>query len=156
MSTEPRLTLDQQRAKSALARVQRHRKNSWAKEYRSYVRSLPLLITLIGLGQTIALELSGSGGGGNIGKGHAALLSDILSWIGSSSGWQATPYDVGFADGEDLAGKALDLLSRLTTQDEHEMIRAQAELVAYVRWLKTLAEAMIDPRDDDGVEPVDA
>lgn len=146
----PRWTLDQQRAKHALACVQCVANDPGAghkTNYRSYVRALPLLLTMNGLGQTIALELAGASRSGDIGKGHEALLGHILLWLtGREDGWSTSPYrSVRFQTGQDVSQKGQALIEAITDEDERAMLRAQVELMAYLKWLKTFAEALIAP-----------
>ncbi|MBB4302849.1 CRISPR type III-B/RAMP module-associated protein Cmr5 [Rhodobium orientis] len=150
---QPIPTLDQQRAVHALACVQRVEGAGFKTEYRAYVRSLPLLLTMNGLGQTLALELAGASRSGNIGDGHAALLSHILLWLaGGDNGWKTSPYlTVRFAipngpnNDDEVKKKAVALITAIMHENERDMLRAQQELMAYVKWLKTFAEALIAP-----------
>lgn len=149
MADKSRMTLDQQRAHHALQRVTSHADAVYKKEYRAYVRSLPLQIIMSGLGQTIAQQFAATASGGQIGPGHEAVLKDILSWVGSSqNGWSDTPYkEVGYRDNDDAKRKTKALLDAIMKGNEAAMLRAQVELMAYLKWLKTFAEAMIDPDD---------
>ncbi len=146
-SEEHKLTLDQQRAKHALARVREVADENYKTQYRAYVRSLPLQLTMNGLGQTIALEMAGMSRDGAIGDGHRAVLRHALHWLASgTAGWETSPYAASNQPpGEDVLNEGGALLNAIMDQDESDMLRAQQELMAYLKWLKTFAEALIPP-----------
>jgi CRISPR type III-B/RAMP module-associated protein Cmr5 len=143
------LTLDQRRAKHALHQVQSVMADqtgiSWRSDYRSYVRGMPLALRINGLGQFMALQMAQSSGSKD--AGHKAALAHILQWLGH--GWASSPYKIGATQTDQAIKHGKEFLDRLTGEDEADMLRAQRELMAYLKWLKTFAEALIPAETDD-------
>ncbi len=146
--SRPQLTLDQLRAKHALAQVQTVTGESWRSDYRSYVRGMPLTLRLNGLGQFIALQMAQSSG--TKGAAHQAALAHILQWLGH--GWGSSPYKRDATQADQAITPGQQFLSKLTEQNEADMLRAQRELMAYLKWLKTFAEALLPAKETEPVE----
>ena len=110
--------------------------------YISYVRALPAAILMNGLGQALAMEKAGA----SKDKGHDYLYQHMNAWLCNKnldgvneSGWQTSPY----------AGIS-DVLEAIVSQDEAAYIRAQAEALDYLEWLKKFAMALLrQPEDAD-------
>jgi CRISPR-associated protein Cmr5 len=117
-------TLQQQRAKFALERVQRAANDSKVnqKEYKSHASALPAMIHINGLGQAAAFYKS---------KGDThKLLYDLLSeWLTKPN----QPY----------AGKT-DLITGITEENMHDYRLAQAEAQALMDWVKKFAKAYME------------
>lgn len=135
-------TLDQKRAAHALTRVQTVLENEGGQisEYRSYVRQFPMLLRQNGLGQAIALKMAQSSRDG--GSAHEQLLDDMLAWLcDKQNGWTTGCYAL-----EPERRNGEELIKKIMCQSEADSLRAQDELMAYLRWLKTFAEALLPPR----------
>ncbi|WP_428264875.1 type III-B CRISPR module-associated protein Cmr5 [Haliangium sp.] len=130
------MTLDQARAANALARVRALQRDGDYGNYRSYVERLPAQIVMNGLGQAVALVKSRcrskpGGGDDTDPRAYRRLYEDIDTWLRRDH--EAAPYR-----GQD------DLLTALTTCDQDTYVRAHAETLAYLDWLKKFACAFLD------------
>ena len=126
-ATPLRQTIEQQRAKFALGRVQDVKSNQRriAGRYRQEVMGLPTMILTNGLGQTLAfLKAKGSGSQNE----HAAAYRHLNDWVRAQLS---------------LGG---DLLEEVTRMDVSRYRLAQAEALAVLGWLKRFAEAEL-PKD---------
>ena len=127
-------SLAQKRAAHALACVQALEGRNDYGNYVSYVKSLPAAILMNGLGQALAMEKAG----GSRDDGHKLLYRHMNSWLcneaweGVSPGWENGPY----------ADKS-DVLEAIFSQDEADYIRAQAEALEYLEWLKKFTVALL-------------
>ena len=125
MSTQ---TLAQRRAAHALACVQKHVGKSYGN-YVSYVSALPATILMNGLGQACATLLSKAGGDKT--KPHRLLYADLEKWLcGSDS---AAPYK-----------GTPELMNAIVTGTQDKYLRAQAEALSYLVWLKKFANAYLE------------
>jgi len=138
-----RPSLAQRRAGHALARIKTHQEQSSEQEqdaYIDYVKALPTAITLLGLGQALALEHAqgkkdrAKGQGGQSPNAHALIYQDMQSWL--CGGDPVSP----FAN-DDATDHAL--LSALCTSPRQQYRVATIEALAYAEWLKTLAVALL-------------
>ena len=134
----PRQSLAQRRAAHALACVNNARDYG---NYVSYVKSLPAAILMSGLGQALAMEKAGASKDGDVGKGHRLLYVHMNSWLCNETldgvpGWENGPY----------AGER-DVLAAITSNDEPAYIRAQAEALEYLEWLKKFAVALLEEKE---------
>jgi CRISPR-associated protein Cmr5 len=116
-------TIQQQRAKYALEKVQNASNNHRTKhkEYKSYASSLPAMIHMNGLGQAAAFFKSK-------GDTHGELYTLLSGWLCQA--------------GQPYAG-CDDLLHGITTQDMHQYRLAQAEAQALMDWVKKFAKAFM-------------
>lgn len=122
-------TIQQQRAKYALERVQEAAKtSSLHKEYKSYASSLPAMIHMNGLGQAAAFFKSKRGT-------HEMLYILLSKWL--------------CQEGQPYAG-CDDLLEGITTKDMHSYRLAQAEAQALMDWVKKFAKAFMNDDDEQG------
>lgn len=119
-------TIQQQRAKYALAQVQQalSRKVS-QKEYKSYAASLPAMIHMNGLGQAAAFFKSK----GAKGDPHGELYDLLSEWLCKA--------------GQPYAG-CKDLLDGVISRDMHAYRLAQAEALALMDWVKKFAKAFMN------------
>lgn len=128
-------TLEQRRASFALARI---RLNQEARlgNYVSYVSALPATIVMNGLGQALATLLAkdrGDGGDRAHAGDHRRLYRDVAAWLSD----QISELRV--------TGDHLDeVLRKLIEADQDVYVRAQAESIAYLNWLKQFARAYLD------------
>jgi CRISPR-associated protein Cmr5 len=169
-------SLDQRRAKFALDRVKAVLKKDaeaeahnltivqndgqikrplCSSEYRSYARSMPFSILSNGLGQTLAIQLARSAGDNRAALTSGLLLTHVTGWLVSANGWgAASPYK--FAGKITSARCKSDELIEMIVQGETtEYVRAQAEAIAFLKWLKKFAEALIVEEDNPPAADVD-
>jgi len=129
-------TLAQRRAFFALERVAKHKSDGKYGRYLSYVEALPAAIRANGLGQAIALELSRAASD----PGHRALSEDVRDWLCGPD--EIAPYR-DHPEAHDASG----LLTAITKNDQRRYLRAQAEALALLVWIKKFARAMLDRGD---------
>ncbi|MBV1868049.1 MAG: type III-B CRISPR module-associated protein Cmr5 [Marinosulfonomonas sp.] len=108
-------------------------------KYVSYVKALPANIFMSGLGQAMAMEKAS-----HKYEGHAHLFSHVQSWLcnGGGNGWKSSPYRTN-----------TDLLRAICGGSQDDYIRAQAEALEYLNWLKKFAVAYLtettEPKSSD-------
>lgn len=146
------MTLDQERATYALAKVNAVKDADYKTEYRSYIRKFPTTVMRSGLGQALAMELAQGNGNKELNKGHQAVLSHVSEWLVGQDGWKNSPYRQN--DQTDFINPKL--IQAIMEGDEEDMIRAQGETMALLKWLKTFAEALIAPKDEGGQDDASA
>ena len=95
--------------------------------YRNFVQSLPATILRNGLGQAMAMEKAGRAKD----KGHGLLFDQMQLWL--CVGWAKSPY----------RSKPDDLMRAIVEGDQTAYVRAQAEALAYLDWLKKYAVAAL-------------
>ncbi|BBL80787.1 MULTISPECIES: type III-B CRISPR module-associated protein Cmr5 [Rubrobacter] len=120
-------TLEQRRAAHALAKItelQKRGKDGYGN-YKSYVSALPAAILSGGLGQAAATALSRKDR-----KGYLQLYEHLSGWL--CGGDAESPYPRG------------DLLKNITEGSQDDYLRAQAEALAYLTWLKKFADAFLE------------
>lgn len=127
-------TLEQERAKHALARVREVEKAFAGKQqqqqsnYGSYVKELPTHIVMNGLGQAVATLLERSKRKATDTKAYQLLSMHLESWLCRPGG----PY----------AGHKT-LIDAIVTCDQATYVRAHADALAYLVWLKKFAQAFL-------------
>ncbi len=121
-STKP--DIEQLRAYNAMNQIEQYaaQQNQPQAEYLSAIKALPAAILQNGLGQTLASYRAAST------DGPKQVYEHLQSWLCSDN--RFTP----FARDEHL-------LKALVSNDQNRYIAAQAETMAYARWLKKLAVA---------------
>jgi CRISPR-associated protein Cmr5 len=121
-----------QRAKHALAAIKAlERDKARIGKYTSYVKGLPANILRGGLGQAMAMELAGA----KKDKGHKILFEQVEEWL--LRGWANSCY----------RGQP-SLLEAIVVGDQAKYVRAQAEALAYLEWLKKFAVAFLEEPDE--------
>ena len=135
-------SLAQKRAAHALACVKKLAKDNDYGNYVSYVKSLPAAILMSGLGQALAMEKAG----GSKDHGHKWLYRHMNGWLCNepidgvnAPGWENGPYT-----------DKSDVLEAIVSHDEAAYIRAQAEALEYLEWLKKFAVAQL--RENEGAD----
>ncbi len=123
---EPTKSLAQLRAKHALDAIQSDDMKDYDK-YVSYVSALPATIIISGLGQAMAMLKAGKK------PGHGILFNHMQDWL--CSGWKHGPYSG-------------DILPAIMAGTEDDYIRAQAEAMEYLEWLKKFAVAFLKDGDN--------
>lgn len=132
----PHRSLAQRRAEHALDKVKALQAENAYGNYVSYVKALPATIIVSGLGQALAME--------NAGKklGHKKLFKHMRAWL--CEGWQHTPYQLALAEDDTAFFKAI------SGGDEAKYIKAQAEALEYLEWLKKFAVAfLMEPEEGE-------
>jgi CRISPR-associated protein Cmr5 len=132
-------TLEQRRAGHALKCVEDVKaQKSLAGRYRSYAESLPAHIVMGGLGQAVATELAAARGGEGDNsrddkqRAHAQLVKDLESWLAQSA-YEKVPAE------EKQAGNWL--INAIVANEQEHYLRAQAEALAWLVWLKKFCQA---------------
>jgi CRISPR-associated protein Cmr5 len=120
-------SLAQRRARHALDRVNERKKTEHGN-YVSYTESLPATILMNGLGQACATLLAKAGG--RLEEPHRLLYDDLQGWLCRDD--SAAPFP-----------KRKDLIDAITQEDQRAYLRAQAEALAYLVWLKKFANAFL-------------
>lgn len=138
------MPLDQRRAKFALEKVNEvvgisSEPNS---AYRAYVRKFPSTVQRNGLMQALALELAQANRSGGDAAAHKLVLCHVSAWLVDPSGWG--PRSPHFTE-DPFNYLSTELVKKMSEGTEKELIRTQYEMMAYLRWLKTFAEALIPP-----------
>lgn len=132
-------TLEQQRARSAWARVSEFvdavgASSRAAQDYRSVIRKIPAMIGMNGFGQTLAFLLSKEGQdarGLAPKKAEGKAYKHMEDWLlaaGSPIAWNT---NLG------------TLIERIITEDSVVYRQATQEALAYVVWLKRFTEALV-------------
>jgi CRISPR-associated protein Cmr5 len=128
-------TLEQKRAKHALARVKLLQGEKIAGNYLSYVKALPAAILMNGLGQALATERAASD------QAHHRLAQHVSEWLLSPEAH--TRYAASVSD-EAKPDAVQQLLGWIVAGDQDAYLWAQAEAIAYVTWLKKFANAFLN------------
>jgi CRISPR-associated protein Cmr5 len=144
------MNIERKRAEYALAAIERLPKTEGrceGKKYTSYVKALPGTILQNGLGQALATLLAAAKGDpamvdGKIKSAHRLLYDHIQEWLCRNN--PAAPYPVPTANNDNNI-----LMTKIPHGDEAAYIRAQAEALAYLAWLKKFATAFC-PAEDKG------
>ncbi|MCI0724010.1 MAG: type III-B CRISPR module-associated protein Cmr5 [Acidobacteria bacterium] len=126
-TNQPALSLDLERAKCALDRINSLRGKNYGN-YVSYAEGLPAAILQNGLGQAMATLLAAAKG--NKEDPHRLLYNHVADWL--TRDHADAPYP-----------KATDLMTAITSKGEDTYLRCQAEALAYLRWLKKFAVAFL-------------
>ncbi|PUB72160.1 MAG: type III-B CRISPR module-associated protein Cmr5 [gamma proteobacterium symbiont of Ctena orbiculata] len=138
------MNIERERAANALEKVESLPKGDDEKcqgnKYTSYVKGLPASILQNGLGQAMATLLAASKGkpaieNNQVKDAHRLLYNHMQAWLCRNDVNAPYPVDDPIGD-EDTV-----LLNKLTGSDEASYIRAQAEALAYLNWLKKFAVA---------------
>ena len=131
--TATQRTLDQRRAEHALARIH-ETKNTEHGHYVSYVSALPATIVMNGLGQALATLLAKAGRKDNPNQDpNYFLYNHVASWLSVQI--------------EELNGSPDDVIKKLMENDQEVYLRAQAEAMAYLNWLKQFARAYLTEKE---------
>jgi CRISPR-associated protein Cmr5 len=118
-------TIEQARARHALDRVRAVKKDPG--KYGSYVKQLPASILMSGLGQAVATLQAAARGKQE--DAHRTLYKDLEAWLCTEC--PDAPYQ----------GKR-SLIDAIVDGDQAAYVRAQAEALHWLEWLKKFAQAM--------------
>ena len=122
------LTRDQLRAQQALRCVQSV-PSKLQSDYLRYANSLPANIVMNGLGQACAMLLAQAKGKRANQDAHRLVYDHLHGWL--CQGEQAVYPDQA------------DLVEAVIGSGQRQYIRAQAEALAYLEWLKKFAQAYL-------------
>jgi len=126
-------TLGQSRAAHALEAIKKLEKQKTYGNFGSYVQRLPATIVMNGLGQAMAGELAAARGCTNEDeRAHKILFGLVESWLQES---KAYPEE--------------DLMTAIVQGSQENYVRAQAEALAYLDWMKKFSQAYLNG-DKDG------
>ncbi len=126
-------TLGQKRAAHALDAINRLVKQKSYGNFASYVQRLPATVVMNGLGQAMAGELAAARGCKNEDeRAHKILFEFVESWLQQSKVYPEK-----------------DLMTAIVKSNQKDYVRAQAEVLAYLDWLKKFSQAYLSG-DKDG------
>lgn len=122
-------TLGQKRASHALEAIKRLEKDNNYGNFGSYVQRLPATIVMNGLGQAMAGELAaGRGGKNDDERAHKKLFELVESWLKESGAYS----------------NESGLMESIVKSSQGDYVRAQAEALAYLEWLKKFSQSYLD------------
>ena len=125
-------TLEQLRAKHVMSVVKGWDRTPWKKEAAKRVRDLPLMLRNSGLGQTLAILMKES-----VKRAESKEIVEVLSrWLLRDSPVKAYPSETG-----DQPERLLQVCFE-GSRDRYQL--AQQEAMAYLGWLKIIAEALVE------------
>ncbi len=131
-----RRTLDQKRAEHALNNIQAIRDDKNDGYYVSYVSSLPATIVMNGLGQALVTQLAKAKGSQGA-NSHYLLFHHVAGWLSQQIPEIRSPIKNDFKP----------VIERLMQADQQVYLRAQAEAMAYLNWLKQFARAYLAEKE---------
>jgi CRISPR-associated protein Cmr5 len=148
MNSAKKSDLNRTRMKDALDKIQAISKQGngdLAQKYRALVRKFPLLLRTHGLGSSFAfLASKGNQKEAEVDNEHDLLAKHLLSWLdGQSFGapdLHHRPKDK--ASQQSLAWETI--LGKIADLENTHVLLLRRELLAYLTWLKRLAEASIE------------
>ena len=147
METENKHTLGQERAAKALSSINGLENEDFKGKFASYVERLPAAIVMNGLGQAMASELAASrlnkDKRGLEEKAHERLFNLIQEWLGESKVYKKSSPDAKW------------LMKAIVEGDQEDYVRAQAESLAYLDWLKMFSQAYLKGGEDDSTDVQD-
>ena len=132
------MNIERERARHALETINKLPED--VDKYTSYVKALPASILQNGLGQAMATLLAASKGepamdGSRVKSAHRLLFDHVQEWLCRDD--PAAPYRMK----EEKSAADAPLMEQITGGSEADYIRAQAEALAYLGWLKKFAVA---------------
>lgn len=102
------------------------------KEYKSYVKKIPMMIKTNGLGATIAFIYSKKDNDiSKVGYAYELIYNDIYNWLSKKS-------DKKYIE------KDKELIEEIVKKDSFEYRAITNEILALFNWLRRFAEGMID------------
>lgn len=132
-------TIEQGRAKTAFAHVQKAEQmgGDAPDKYKSYVKKLPTLIQVNGLGTALTFVKGKSGPDGDDARAYQLLYDQIESWLLSDSNAHL------FAN----AARGGDLIHKVTSLDSPTYRAATREVMRLLHWLRRLVDGYITSSD---------
>jgi len=125
--------IDQKRAEFAYECAQRAKELNKAKEYKAYVKKLPMMIKTNGLGATLAFVKSKiSNDNTKAGYAYKQLYEDITSWL-------------KFDEKNLIAlSEEADLVQEIVKSESPVYRALTVEILAFLNWLRRFAEGLIE------------
>lgn len=133
-----RIMLEQGRAAFAYKAAEAGNKLSKNKEYKSYVKKMPMLIKTNGLGAAVAFAFAKGSKGGQPDRNNAwgLLYTQIENWLKE--------------DKKELIDFDPNRLAyQLTTESSTTYRAVTVEVLALLSWIKRFAEALIEGEADE-------
>lgn len=133
-----RSRMEQGRAAFAYKCAEEGAKLNKKKEYKAYVKRMPMYIKTNGLGAAMAFAFSKGSKGGNIDELNAwgLLHRHIENWLKN--------------DQKELIDFQDDRLAHSLTEADSSTYRAvTVEVIAFLSWLRRFAEGLIDGEDEN-------
>jgi CRISPR-associated protein Cmr5 len=131
--TSNQRTIDQQRAEHALKQIKENCNNKDGM-YVSYVSAFPATIVMNGLGQALVTQLAKANGDRQ--NSHHLLFDHVASWLSQQITELRSPSQTDFTH----------VVQRMMAADQDVYLRAQAEAMAYLNWLKQFARAYLNEK----------
>ncbi len=131
--------IEQGRASQAFECISSHESdnNKTLREYKAYIKKLPMLIKVNGLGPALAFVYSKK----QKADAYKWLYNDIKSWLKES------PYLYYIS--EKLNGELIDDITNLNSQEYRAVTK---EVLAFLNWLKRFADGKISDEEDNNNE----
>lgn len=126
-NSSPFLTRDQHRAQHALGKV-REVPNQLRSDYQTLVKGFSATIVTNGLGQACAMLLAKAENKDASNSAHRRLYEHLSDWLLK----EAKVYK-----------DAKELIDAVVGHGQSQYVRAQAESLAYLEWLKKFAQAYL-------------
>lgn len=131
-------TLEQQRAAFALKQIRELQYGNVKYDYYvSYVSALPATIVMNGLGQALTMLVAKAKGERK--DAHRLLFDHIAAWLSQ----QIVELQVSTND-------LTQVIDALMASDQQVYVRAQAEAMAHLNWLKQFARAYLKEKEGHG------
>ena len=133
-------TLAQRRAAHALRCIEELKSQGQESygNYKSYVKALPANILMSGLGQAVATVRSRDR------KGYPQLYAHLDDWLCGDD------HDAPYRQYQSANPRnSSRLLYAITEHDQDIYVRAQAEAMAYLEWLRKFADAFLESGKED-------
>jgi len=137
--------IEHERGAFAHERISRIRNESWAGDYKSYVKRAPAMILTNGLAQALSFYYSkskGLKGTKDTERAYTRLFEDIDTWM-IERGYY-TKNDRRNCQ-ENTAPNVLEWLVHCAS--DIEVYRATMEVLALLNWMKRFADAMIEKQE---------
>lgn len=137
--TSNRTKLEQGRAAFAYQCAEAGKGLTKSKEYKSYVKKMPMLIKTNGLGAAVAFAFAKGSKGGQPDKGSAwgLLYLQIEDWLLKEDQKELIKFDPS------------RLAYQLTESDSSTYRAVTVEVIALLSWVKRFAEALIEGEADE-------
>jgi CRISPR type III-B/RAMP module-associated protein Cmr5 len=113
-----------------------------ARRYKPYVNALPAVVLGAGLGQAVATYMAAAARSGGDPKSYERILQHLQGWLCDEGGCEWSPYRKPVKNETDRAG--VRLLLRITEGSRADLLAGTAEALAYIAWLKKLANALLE------------
>ncbi len=137
MSQTIRTKLEQGRAAKAYEYAEEGAKLSKAKEYKSYVKKMPMMIKVNGLGAAVAFAFSKGAKDGQPNKGTpwGLIYHQLAEWVSTE---------------KQLVSLGQKFFANVLTELDSAQYRAVTnEVLALLSWMRRFAEGLIEGESDE-------